>query len=54
MTTSVVVGGSSGIGRFIAERLASHGDDVVITSRDPERAARAAGKIGGAENPGDQ
>jgi NAD(P)-dependent dehydrogenase (short-subunit alcohol dehydrogenase family) len=47
MTTSVVVGGSSGIGRFIAERLASYGDDVVITSRDPERAAQAAGEIGG-------
>jgi NAD(P)-dependent dehydrogenase (short-subunit alcohol dehydrogenase family) len=47
MTASVIVGGSSGLGRFIAERLASRGDDVVVTSRDPERAARAAAEIGG-------
>ena len=47
MTTSVVVGGSSGLGRFIAQRLASRGDDVVVTSRDPERAAQVAGEIGG-------
>ena len=47
MTTSVVIGGSSGLGRFIAQRLASRGDDVVVTSRDPERAAQVAGEIGG-------
>lgn len=28
MTTSVVVGGNSGIGRFIAERLAAQGNAV--------------------------
>lgn len=45
MTTSVVVGGSSGLGRFIAERLASRGDNVVVTSRDPARAAQVASEI---------
>jgi NAD(P)-dependent dehydrogenase (short-subunit alcohol dehydrogenase family) len=47
MTTSVIVGGSSGLGRLIAERLASLGDDVIVTSRDLERAAQAAAEIGG-------
>lgn len=47
MTTSVVVGGSSGLGRFIAGRLAARGDDVIITSRGAERAARVADEIGG-------
>jgi len=47
MTTSVVVGGSSGIGEFIARRFAERGDEVVITSRDATRAERVANEIGG-------
>jgi NAD(P)-dependent dehydrogenase (short-subunit alcohol dehydrogenase family) len=47
MTTSVVIGGSGGLGRFIASRLAARGDDVVVTSRDLDRAAQAAAEIGG-------
>lgn len=47
VTTSVVVGGSSGLGRAVARRLADRGDSVVITSRSPERAAAVAGEIGG-------
>jgi NAD(P)-dependent dehydrogenase (short-subunit alcohol dehydrogenase family) len=47
MTTSVIIGGSGGLGRFIAERLASRGDDVVVTSRELDRAAQAAAEIGG-------
>ncbi len=47
MTTSVVVGGSSGIGMFIAQRIADRGDEVIITSRDSLRAAEAASSIGG-------
>jgi NAD(P)-dependent dehydrogenase (short-subunit alcohol dehydrogenase family) len=47
MTTSVIVGGSSGIGHAIALRLAKRGDDVIIiTSRDRERADAAARQIG--------
>ena len=47
MTTAVIVGGSSGLGHFIAERLASRGDDIILTSRDPQRATQAAAEIGG-------
>jgi NAD(P)-dependent dehydrogenase (short-subunit alcohol dehydrogenase family) len=46
MTTSVIVGGSNGLGRFIAERLATRGDEVIVTSRDRARAEAAAGEIG--------
>ena len=46
--TSVVIGGSSGIGRAIAELFAARGDAVVLTSRDAERATRVAAEIGGA------
>ncbi len=48
MGTTVVVGGSSGIGRLIAERAAGRGDTVVITSRDKGRAQAVAAEIGGA------
>ncbi len=47
MSTSVVVGGSSGIGEFIAQRFADRGDEVVITSRDASRAQQVASSIGG-------
>jgi NAD(P)-dependent dehydrogenase (short-subunit alcohol dehydrogenase family) len=47
MTTSVVVGGSSGIGEYIAQRFADRGDEVVITSRDASRARDVADSIGG-------
>ncbi|WP_335935022.1 SDR family NAD(P)-dependent oxidoreductase [Streptomyces sp. PTD5-9] len=45
--TSVVVGGSSGLGRAVAQRLADRGDTLVVTSRSRERAAAVAGEIGG-------
>ncbi|MFD7619235.1 SDR family NAD(P)-dependent oxidoreductase [Streptomyces sp. NPDC059802] len=48
MTTSVLVGGSSGLGRAVAQRLADRGDSVVITSRSQERATAVAREIGGA------
>lgn len=47
MPTSVIVGGSSGLGRFIAERFAQRGDDVIITSRNLARAQEVAAEIGG-------
>jgi NAD(P)-dependent dehydrogenase (short-subunit alcohol dehydrogenase family) len=46
MTTSVIVGGSNGMGYAIALRLAKRGDDVIITSRDSARADSAARQIG--------
>ena len=46
MPTSVIVGGSTGLGRTIAGRLAARGDDVVITSRDAARASEIARDLG--------
>jgi NAD(P)-dependent dehydrogenase (short-subunit alcohol dehydrogenase family) len=43
---AVVVGGTSGIGRVVAERLAGRGDTVIVTGRDAARAAAVAGEIG--------
>ncbi|MBM7494170.1 NAD(P)-dependent dehydrogenase (short-subunit alcohol dehydrogenase family) [Micromonospora luteifusca] len=48
MSTSIVVGGSNGLGRVIAQHLADRGDTVVITSRDKARAEDVAAEIGGA------
>jgi NAD(P)-dependent dehydrogenase (short-subunit alcohol dehydrogenase family) len=44
----VVVGGTAGIGRRLAETYAARGHDVVITGRDPKRAASVASEIEGA------
>jgi NAD(P)-dependent dehydrogenase (short-subunit alcohol dehydrogenase family) len=45
--SSVIVGGSSGIGLAVAEALAARGEKVVVTSRDLGRAEAAARKVGG-------
>jgi NAD(P)-dependent dehydrogenase (short-subunit alcohol dehydrogenase family) len=42
----LIIGGTGGIGRALAERYASLGSDVVITSRDEARAQAAAAEIG--------
>ena len=47
MTTAVIIGGGSGLGRVIAQRCADRGDEVVITSRDKARADATAAEIGG-------
>ena len=47
MTTTVVVGGSSGLGRVIAQRSAARGEAVVITGRDRARTEAIAAEIGG-------
>jgi NAD(P)-dependent dehydrogenase (short-subunit alcohol dehydrogenase family) len=46
LAQAIVVGGTSGIGRVVAEQLAARGDSVVITGRDEERAAAVAAEIG--------
>lgn len=43
----VIIGGSSGIGRAVAEAALSRGARVTITSRSAERAERVAAEIGG-------
>jgi NAD(P)-dependent dehydrogenase (short-subunit alcohol dehydrogenase family) len=47
MATAVIVGGSGGLGRAIAQRFADRGDHVVITSRTRSRADTVAAEIGG-------
>ncbi len=44
----VIVGGTSGIGRELAVEFAGRGRSVVVTGRDPDRAAAVAREIGGA------
>src|SRR3954454_10374441 len=41
----VIVGGTQGIGRRLAETYAARGRDVVITGRDAARAAAVAAEI---------
>jgi NAD(P)-dependent dehydrogenase (short-subunit alcohol dehydrogenase family) len=45
--TVVVVGGTQGLGRELAQSYAADGRDVVVTGRDQSRAEAAAGEIGG-------
>jgi NAD(P)-dependent dehydrogenase (short-subunit alcohol dehydrogenase family) len=51
VSSMVVVGGTSGIGRAIAQRAAGRGDEVVVTGRDPARTKAIAEEIG-ADVPG--
>lgn len=44
--TVVVVGGTAGIGLEVARFFAAAGDQVVLTGRDPARAAEVAARIG--------
>lgn len=41
----VVTGANRGIGREVARQLAGSGDTVILTARDPEQAAAAAGAL---------
>jgi len=45
--TVVVVGGTQGLGRELAQSYADEGRDVVVTGRDQSRADAAATEIGG-------
>jgi short-subunit dehydrogenase len=44
---ALVTGGSAGIGRAVAERLAAAGAAVVVHGRDPGRTAEVADSVGG-------
>ncbi|MEV4410367.1 SDR family oxidoreductase [Catellatospora sp. NPDC049609] len=46
--TVVVIGGSAGIGLETARLARAEGADVIVTGRDPDRLARAAGELGAA------
>jgi NAD(P)-dependent dehydrogenase (short-subunit alcohol dehydrogenase family) len=46
MTVSVIVGGTGGLGRVIAQRCADRGEDVVVTSREQARAEAVARELG--------
>jgi NAD(P)-dependent dehydrogenase (short-subunit alcohol dehydrogenase family) len=47
MSSVLVVGGTSGLGREIARHYAGQGDHVTLTGRDADRAAAAAADVGG-------
>jgi NAD(P)-dependent dehydrogenase (short-subunit alcohol dehydrogenase family) len=49
----VIVGGTQGLGRELAQSYADDGRDVVVTGRDSTRAERAAKEIGGNTRGGD-
>ena len=44
--TTVIVGGTSGLGLEVARHRAAAGDEVVVTGRDEDRAAQVAAGIG--------
>lgn len=46
MTTTLITGANKGLGHEAARRLIDAGHDVWMTSRDPERGARAAEVLG--------
>ncbi len=43
---ALVTGAAGGLGREVARRLADAGHHVVISARDPRRAAATAGELG--------
>ncbi len=47
MASAVIMGGTAGIGRQLAKRLAERGEDVIITGRDSKRSQEVAKEIGG-------
>ncbi|MCZ4609806.1 SDR family oxidoreductase [Streptomyces sp. Lzd4kr] len=49
MSSVLVVGGTSGIGREFARMCARRGDEVVVTGRDAHRAGTVAKEIGAAQ-----
>jgi NAD(P)-dependent dehydrogenase (short-subunit alcohol dehydrogenase family) len=48
MAAIVVVGGTAGLGRAVAEHYVGQGREVVVTGRDPDRAKSICAEIGAA------
>lgn len=46
MTSTLIVGGSGGLGSVIAQHFTDRGDNVIVTSRDKARAETVAARIG--------
>lgn len=46
MPTTLIIGGSSGIGACLAQQLSAAGHELIITGRDPERLAGVARATG--------
>ena len=46
MSATVIIGGTAGLGRLIAQRYAGAGQNVVIAGRDGDRAQQVAAEIG--------
>jgi NAD(P)-dependent dehydrogenase (short-subunit alcohol dehydrogenase family) len=46
-SSAVIIGGTSGLGRQVAQVLAARGDSVVITGRDQAKTQAVAAQIGG-------
>lgn len=44
--TAVVTGGTSGIGKAVAEEFVGHGSEVIVSGRDEEKGRAAAEEIG--------
>jgi NAD(P)-dependent dehydrogenase (short-subunit alcohol dehydrogenase family) len=47
-TTALITGGTSGIGRAVADKLAQSGVHVMVVGRNVERGERTIAKIGAA------
>ena len=45
--STVIVGGTSGLGKHLAQVLAARGDDVFVTGRDKAKAQSVAAQVGG-------
>jgi NAD(P)-dependent dehydrogenase (short-subunit alcohol dehydrogenase family) len=46
MTSTLIVGGTGGLGRELARHFAERGDDVIVTARDKARAEALAAEVG--------
>lgn len=46
MRTILIIGGTNGLGRFIAQRATDRGDNVIVAGRDADRAAAVAKELG--------